>query len=123
MKKIKLNIEGMHCASCANNIERIVKKMPGVNSCNVNLLMKKGYIECSDEVKEGDIVNKIEKAGYEAKVEEESEMLEMSAEEHANMKEEHDHGKSPEEEEIASWKRKMSLAWILTIPIAILMLS
>jgi Cu+-exporting ATPase len=123
MKKIKLNIEGMHCASCANNIERIIKKMPGVNSCNVNLLMKKVYIECSDEVKEGDIVNKIEKAGYEAKVEGESEMPEMSVEEHANMKEEHDHDKSPEEEEIASWKRKMSLSWVLTIPIVILMLS
>ncbi|MBS3081350.1 heavy-metal-associated domain-containing protein, partial [Candidatus Pacearchaeota archaeon] len=27
MKKIKLTIEGMHCASCAGNIERSLKKV------------------------------------------------------------------------------------------------
>lgn len=29
-------IKGMHCASCANTIEKTLKKEPGVNSCSVN---------------------------------------------------------------------------------------
>ncbi|MBS3083823.1 cation-translocating P-type ATPase [Candidatus Pacearchaeota archaeon] len=46
--------------------------------------------------------------------------------EHGNHKDrdmEHDHDKPAEDNEIASWKRKLFWSWLLTIPIAVLMLS
>jgi len=33
---IDLKLKGMSCASCASNIEKIVLKVPGVNTCTVN---------------------------------------------------------------------------------------
>ena len=46
-KKIYLNIgiKGMHCASCAVNIEKALQKEPGVKSANVNYATEKAYIE------------------------------------------------------------------------------
>lgn len=64
MKKIKLSIEGMHCASCANNIEKSVGKISGIKSCTVSLMTRKGIIECEDDVKDEDIKKAVERAGY-----------------------------------------------------------
>lgn len=70
MKKIKLVIEGMHCASCASNIERSLKKVPGVQSCNVSLMLKKGNVEAEDSVSEDELKKAVSRAGYKvAKVE------------------------------------------------------
>ena len=44
MKKI-YKIEGMHCASCARNIENSVKKLKEIKSCSVNFATKKLYVE------------------------------------------------------------------------------
>jgi Cu+-exporting ATPase len=67
MKKIKIDIEGMHCASCASNIERSLSKTSGVSNARVSLLLKKGNCEITDNVKEADIVNAIKRAGYKVK--------------------------------------------------------
>lgn len=64
MKKIKINIEGMHCASCASNIERSVTKVSGVKSCSVSLMLKKGNIEAEDNVDIEDIKKAVAKVGY-----------------------------------------------------------
>ncbi len=64
MKKIKITIEGMHCASCASNIERSVSKVQGVNSCSVSLMLKKGNIEAEDNVSVEDIKKAVAKTGY-----------------------------------------------------------
>jgi len=64
MKKLKLTIEGMHCASCATNIEKSIKKISGVQSCNVSLLMKKGIVECDNKVSDGELKKAVAKAGY-----------------------------------------------------------
>ncbi len=64
MKKIKLTIEGMHCASCASNIEKSLSKISGIKSVNVNLMMKKGYIEAEDKVNKLDLKKAVEKVGY-----------------------------------------------------------
>lgn len=66
MKKLKIAIEGMHCASCAANVERSLKKTAGVKDASVNLIMKKGYVECEDQVKEEDIKKAVSRAGYKA---------------------------------------------------------
>lgn len=64
MKKLKIEVSGMHCASCAANIERSLKKVKGIKNANVSLLLKKCMIECEDSVKEEEIKQAIKRAGY-----------------------------------------------------------
>lgn len=64
MKKIKMEISGMHCASCAANIERSLKKVGGVKGVTVSLLLKKGTVECEDNVREEEIKHAVKRAGY-----------------------------------------------------------
>lgn len=66
MKK-KILIEGMHCASCATNIERSLKKVSGIKSANVSMMTRKAIIECEDKVKDEDLKSAVKRAGYEAK--------------------------------------------------------
>ena len=65
MKK-KISIEGMHCASCASNIERSLKKVEGVKEANVVLMLKKGSVECDDKVTDEQLKKAVERAGYKA---------------------------------------------------------
>ncbi|MDP2628302.1 MAG: heavy metal-associated domain-containing protein [Nanoarchaeota archaeon] len=67
MKKVKIEISGMHCASCSNNIERSLKKTPGVKDASVSLLLKKGTAECEDFVSDEEIKKAVKRAGYEVK--------------------------------------------------------
>ncbi|MDO8555987.1 MAG: heavy metal-associated domain-containing protein [Nanoarchaeota archaeon] len=67
MKKIKISIEGMHCASCGVNIEKSIKKINGIQQVTVNVMMNKGYITMDDTVKEEDIKQAVNKTGYKIK--------------------------------------------------------
>ncbi|MEM3074908.1 MAG: heavy metal-associated domain-containing protein [Candidatus Pacearchaeota archaeon] len=64
MKKRKLNIYGMHCASCAGNIERSISKIPGVKNCSVSLMTKKGIVECDDKVSDEELKKAVARVGY-----------------------------------------------------------
>ena len=64
MKKIKITIEGMHCSSCASNIERSLKKVSGIKEVSISLMLKKGTIEADDSVSEEEIRKAVSKAGY-----------------------------------------------------------
>lgn len=64
MKKLKLTIEGMHCSSCAGNIERSLKKVSGVKGATVSLMLKKGTVEAEDNVNEEEIKKAVAKVGY-----------------------------------------------------------
>jgi P-type Cu+ transporter len=64
MKKLKITIEGMHCASCASNIEKAVKKIKGVTQANVSVLTNKGIFELEDNVNPEVIKKEIERIGY-----------------------------------------------------------
>ncbi|WP_434294211.1 heavy metal translocating P-type ATPase [Clostridium botulinum] len=67
MKKLSFNIEGMTCAACAKAVERVSKKLEGVQEANVNIATEKLSI-IFDEKKcnTSDIEKAIEKAGYKA---------------------------------------------------------
>ena len=67
MKKATITINGMHCASCASNIERSLGKIPGVKNPKVSLMMKKGYAECESSVSEEELKKAVKRAGYEVK--------------------------------------------------------
>ncbi|MGL5693817.1 MAG: heavy metal translocating P-type ATPase [Peptostreptococcaceae bacterium] len=67
-KTVELNIEGMTCASCAKAVERVVKKIDGVESINVNIATDKANIVYDpSKVKLTQIKASIEKADYKPK--------------------------------------------------------
>ena len=63
MKKLKITIEGMHCASCASNIEKSLKKIKGVKEASISLMLKKGTVEAEDSVSLEDLKKAVSKAG------------------------------------------------------------
>ncbi|WP_297712284.1 heavy metal translocating P-type ATPase [Clostridium sp.] len=67
-KNIQLHnykIEGMTCSACANRVEKVTKKMSGVENAVVNFATEKLSISYdADVINFGDIKAKVEKAGY-----------------------------------------------------------
>lgn len=64
MGKIKLTIEGMHCASCASNIERAVKKVKGIRNATVSLMTNKCFVEADENANRDEIKKAVKKVGY-----------------------------------------------------------
>lgn len=66
MKTTSFGIRGMHCSSCAVNIEGEINKLPGVTHSAVNFATEKAHVEY-DESKVGlhDLHEATRKAGYE----------------------------------------------------------
>jgi len=69
VKTIKLNIDGMSCASCVNNIESALNKTAGVDKATINITNDTGQVSF-DETKltEADILTVVKNSGYEAVV-------------------------------------------------------
>lgn len=73
MREEKYEIGGMHCAACSSAVERVTKKLPGVERSEVNLPMNRLTIvydeaQCNSEM----IIAKVEKAGFTAKLKEDA---------------------------------------------------
>lgn len=66
MKKTTLQIQGMHCASCAVNIESALNKTEGINKASVNYASEKAAIDYDSEINLDKILTIIKKQGYEA---------------------------------------------------------
>lgn len=67
MKKIKLDIKGMHCSSCAMNIDFDLEDIDGVKSAKTSYAKQVTEVEFDeDKIKENDIKDQIRKTGYEA---------------------------------------------------------
>lgn len=65
LREITIPIGGMTCASCANSIEKAVKKLQGVASINVNFATEKATVKYdSNVVRISGVKKAIEKAGY-----------------------------------------------------------
>lgn len=66
-QRVNLSLVGMHCSSCANIIERSLKKVPGVNQANVNFAAEKAQITFDpSKAKMVDLLGAVQKAGYKA---------------------------------------------------------
>ncbi len=63
----KYNITGMSCAACTARVEKVVKKIPGVESCVVSLLTNSMTVE--GQAGSSEIIAAVEKAGYGASLE------------------------------------------------------
>ncbi|NFT93434.1 cadmium-translocating P-type ATPase [Clostridium botulinum] len=65
IKTYNLKVEGMTCSACANRVERVTKKLQGVQESNVNFATEKLTIVVDEDVAGySDIKTVVEKAGY-----------------------------------------------------------
>ncbi|MCF0149617.1 MAG: copper-translocating P-type ATPase [Clostridium sp.] len=65
MKEEKVKITGMTCSACANRVQRVVGKLDGVDSANVNFATETLSVKYNnDKLNSSDIEGAIEKAGY-----------------------------------------------------------
>ncbi len=64
-KMVSIDIEGMHCTSCALLIEKSLKKVPGVSQANVNFAASQGMVKMDPSQATGqDLIKAIENAWY-----------------------------------------------------------
>ncbi len=65
MKKIIVNVDGMHCAACSSTVERALNKIEGVDSCSVNLTGANALINFDeDKVSLDRIFDAISNSGF-----------------------------------------------------------
>ncbi|MGN9161482.1 heavy metal translocating P-type ATPase [Clostridium sulfidigenes] len=65
VKTYNFKIEGMTCSACANRVERVTRKLDGVENAAVNFATEKLTIKVNeDEISYGDIKAAVDKAGY-----------------------------------------------------------
>ena len=114
-----LPLLGMHCAACANRIERALNKAPGVESCSVNYATTRATVTYDAAQTNAQTLRDVVKnAGYDAIV------PDQPSGEQSNSH--HDSGAVQDAEneararEYASQKRKFFIAAILTAPVAVL---
>ena len=65
MREEKYDISGMHCAACSASVERVTRRLPGVERSDVNLttgILTIAYDEAQTQPE--DIINKVTKAGF-----------------------------------------------------------
>lgn len=101
--KTHLSISGMHCASCAANIERKLKKMKGVKSASVNFATASADVEHEEHLHREEIKQTIQSLGY-------------KAHEHEDEMEHEHHG------EEKALKKRFFTSLILSIPLFYTML-
>ena len=66
--KKKLKIDGMHCSSCAMNIDFDLEDLEGVKSAKTNYAKQECEVEYDEEtLKTEIIIQTVEKTGYQAK--------------------------------------------------------
>ncbi len=79
LQNITLPITGMHCAGCANTVERKLKGTAGVAEASVNLPLEKAQVRYNPEVvSKKDLVDAVQRAGYDVKREENKTVLNIS---------------------------------------------
>ncbi|MGL4774631.1 MAG: heavy metal translocating P-type ATPase [Clostridium sp.] len=104
IKVYTFKVEGMSCSACANRVEKVTKKVDGVESSVVNFATEKLTIAINeDEVSYGEINEIVEKAGFKLLRNEE-------------VKEEKIEGKTPAEKLM----RRFIISIVFTIPLLII---
>lgn len=64
-RHIAFRVEGMTCANCVARVERVLKKLPGVDEATVNLATEKASVDFDEaQVAAPELFAEVEKAGY-----------------------------------------------------------
>lgn len=67
MTEIELAIGGMTCASCVSRIEKVLKRVPGVQGATVNLALARAHIQVQPGVSIAALTQAVDKAGFTAR--------------------------------------------------------
>jgi P-type Cu+ transporter len=100
MNELRLDLEGMTCASCAALIEKRLNRLDGVEA-TVNLATEQATVRRDPAVSVADLVAAVESVGYGAHV-------------HGG------EGRHDHDEPLGALTRRLSLAVALTLPVALL---
>ena len=97
-------VMGMHCAACANNVEKIVKKQEGVEDASVNLAAAVLTVDFNyDVVSPEQLKDAVMKIGFDLIIDEDNSMEEQEEAEHSYYEQ---------------LQRKTVVAWIFALPVA-----
>jgi Cu+-exporting ATPase len=99
-EEVRLDLEGMTCASCVSRIERKLNKLEGVEA-TVNFATEQATVRHDQSVTVDDLVAAVVAAGYQAR-----------PAEHA--------GGHQHDEPVAVLRRRLAVATVLTVPVALL---
>ena len=64
---LELDIEGMSCAACVGRVEKVLQRVPGVVTANVNLAARRAHVELAGGVPTAALVEAVQKAGFGAR--------------------------------------------------------
>ncbi len=79
MKTVKLKIDGMHCASCVNRVEKNLNALEGVDEATVNIANDSAQVSFDEQkIGEQDLLDAVKDSGYEGKLDQ-PEMTSMNA--------------------------------------------
>ena len=68
MKTVKLQVDGMSCASCAKAVEKSLCAVPGVQKASVNFVSKTAVIDVRDPAAtQQSLIDAVKRAGYNAR--------------------------------------------------------
>ena len=98
-----LRIDGMHCASCAQAVERALRAVDGVVSAHVDLVGERALIDAGRDVPDGALIAAVESVGYEAAREQSSASPDLLVERDV-------------QRGLAA-RRRAIVAWVLAVPI------
>ncbi len=102
--EVRLELEGMTCASCAARIERKLNKLDGVEA-TVNFATEQATVRCDSAVSLAELVGAVESVGYGAHV--------------AQSAPEAGEGQHQRDESRAALTRRLIVAAVLTVPVAL----
>lgn len=107
VEKEEFDITGMTCAACSSRIEKVLNKMPGVETATVNLATESASVSFyAGMVDKTDIIGKVANLGYSATV-----------------KQSKEDQRSKKEQELQRKKRTLIISAILSVPLLITMLD
>src|SRR6266498_284551 len=107
-RRLRLDLEGMTCASCAARIEKKLNKVAGVEA-TVNFATEQATVRCADHIPVETLVAAVESAGYGAR---------PAKAAHEASHEEGGHHRH--DEPLVALRRRLALAILLMIPVALL---
>jgi len=105
-RSVILSVRGMHCAACAQTVERALRAVPGVTDASVNFAAARARVTFDPRAAGvPDLIRAVESAGYSA------------GEEPAAR------GPAEEDPELRAARRRLFVAWALTGPAILFMLA
>ncbi|MAO66688.1 MAG: heavy metal translocating P-type ATPase [Balneola sp.] len=110
MKKATLQIDGMHCAGCANAVDKQLESMEGVKSAQVNLATESAIVEYEGEISMDQFAEVISRGGY------------TLVRDESDSKSKADQVEEREQKKLETARRNMIWSWIPTIAMLLWML-